>query len=200
MLEQAGFLYDSTLGYNDAVGFRSGTTQVFRLPETSSVFELPLNVMDTTMFYPDRMGLSETEALRLCRKLIDEMRTYSGVLTINWHTRSLSPERNWDDFYLELLKSLEKEKVWFAKAGDVVKWFLRRRNVSFDDMEVMDDKIRLRLGGDQGDRELSENSLLPLCIRVYSPQAGPRNTKEKSPSRSFIDLPWNGENHACFPI
>ena len=33
-LEAAGFDYDSTWGYNNAVGYRPGTSQVFRLPET----------------------------------------------------------------------------------------------------------------------------------------------------------------------
>jgi peptidoglycan/xylan/chitin deacetylase (PgdA/CDA1 family) len=98
ILEEAGFVYDSTLGYNDAIGYRSGTTQVFCLPETLNIFELPLNVMDTAMFYPKRMNLSESSALQLCKKLIDNVKTYRGVLTINWHERSLSPERNWDSF------------------------------------------------------------------------------------------------------
>src|SRR2546426_653684 len=30
VLEEAGFAYDSTVGYNETVGYRSGTTQVFR--------------------------------------------------------------------------------------------------------------------------------------------------------------------------
>ena len=69
-LEEAGVYYDSTLGYNETVGFRSGTTQVFRLPGTSNVFELPLHVQDTAMLYPGRMGLSESGPSHLCGKLI----------------------------------------------------------------------------------------------------------------------------------
>ena len=30
LLERAGFSYDSTVGYNETVGYRAGTTQVFR--------------------------------------------------------------------------------------------------------------------------------------------------------------------------
>src|SRR5262249_4175443 len=41
-LEEAGFDYDSTCGYNDAVGFRAGTSQVFQWPGTDRMMELPL--------------------------------------------------------------------------------------------------------------------------------------------------------------
>jgi hypothetical protein len=133
-LEAAGFAYDSTLGFNDAVGFKSGTTQVFRLPGTTGLLELPLNIMDTALFYPARMGLSEEEALRSCRGLIDTMKKYGGALTINWHTRSLNPERNWDSFYLELLSLLKAHRVWFANARTVVEWFRGRRAIRFEDV------------------------------------------------------------------
>ena len=57
-LEAAGFNYDSTWGYNDAVGYRPGTSQVFRLPETKALMELPLSIMDSALFYPTRMNRS----------------------------------------------------------------------------------------------------------------------------------------------
>ena len=50
-LEAAGFAYDSTWGYNDAVGFRAGTSQVFKPVGASTLLELPLTIMDSAMFY-----------------------------------------------------------------------------------------------------------------------------------------------------
>ena len=32
-LEEAGFLYDSTMGYNDAIGYWAGTSQIYKHPE-----------------------------------------------------------------------------------------------------------------------------------------------------------------------
>ena len=130
-LEEAGVYFDSTLGYNDAVGFRSGTTQAFRLPGTSTVFELPLNVQDTAMFYPGRMHLSESEAMAMCGQLVEDLKVYGGVFTINWHDRSLAPERNWDAAYLFLLDRLRGEKTWFATAGEAIAWYERRRAIRF---------------------------------------------------------------------
>lgn len=57
-LEQAGADYDSTVGYNDTVGFRAGTTQVYKPLATNRLLELPLHVMDTALFYPRHLGLS----------------------------------------------------------------------------------------------------------------------------------------------
>jgi hypothetical protein len=192
LIEQAGFLYDSTLGYNERIGYRSGTTQVFCLPGTSQVFELPLNVMDTALFYPKRMSLSEAEALSLCRRVIDDLRAYGGVLTTNWHTRSLSPERNWDAFYIELLKILKKENVWFATAKQAVKWFEKRRSIHFNGIELSRNKIRLKLISD------NDNNLPNVLLRIHNPQIKSINTKERTEdssrcNRSFIDIPWSGE-------
>jgi hypothetical protein len=130
-LEEAGVYYDSTLGYNETIGYRSGTTQVFRLPGTSTVFELPLNVQDTAMFYPGRMNISESEAMAMCGGLVEDMKTHGGVFTINWHDRSLAPERNWDTAYIALLDMLRGEKTWFATAGEAIAWYERRRAIRF---------------------------------------------------------------------
>jgi peptidoglycan/xylan/chitin deacetylase (PgdA/CDA1 family) len=200
-LEEAEFLYDSTLGYNNAVGFRSATTQVFCLPGSSKVFELSLNVMDTTMFYPKRMGLSESEALKICGRLIDDMGAYGGVFTINWHTRSLSPERNWDDFYIELLKLLKTENVWFATAGQAVRWFKERRSFRFESVRFFQDKIQLRVGTNNekaihpGDIKNTKNHLPPLLLRVHLPQVKLAAANNK---KSFVDIPWTGETDIVY--
>jgi hypothetical protein len=165
-IEASGFKYDSTMGYNEAIGFRSGTTQVFCWPGTN-VSELPLNIMDTALFYPDRMGLPEAEALDLCKGVIDDMKACGGVLTINWHTRSLRPERNWDSFYAELLDILKSERVWFATAKAAVDWFRARREIRFDAVEHTPDgvKVKLRTGGEKG--------LPGFLLRVHGQAAAP---------------------------
>ena len=92
-LEAAGFDYDSTWGYNDAVGYRAGTSQVFRLAGTK-LMELPLSIMDSALFYPRRMGLTDREAMQLCRRIVANARRFGGTVVINWHDRSLAPERS----------------------------------------------------------------------------------------------------------
>ena len=91
LLEDAGFDYDSTCGYNNAVGYRAGTTQVFRPLGATRLLELPLHVQDTAMFFPGRMHLKEADAWNLFTRVLDHTRASGGVLTVLWHERSLAP-------------------------------------------------------------------------------------------------------------
>ena len=131
-VEAAGFDYDSTCGYNDAVGFRAGTPQAFRPLGRSTLMELPLSIMDSAMFYPGRMFLSPKRALNMCRGIIAAARRFGGSVVINWHDRSLAPERLWGRPYRELLSEVEKGgPVWFATGGEAVDWFRWRRSIHF---------------------------------------------------------------------
>jgi len=130
-LESAGFAYDSTWGYNEAVGYRAGTSQVFRLPG-SELMELPLVIMDSALFFRGRMGVSEGEALQHCREVVANHSRYGGTLVVNWHDRSLAPERLWGRTYRALLGDITQDaSVWFATARDAVRWFKWRRAVTF---------------------------------------------------------------------
>jgi hypothetical protein len=162
-LEEAGAHYDSSLGYNEAVGYRSGTTQVFRLPGTKNLYELPLHVQDTAMLYPRRMGMSESGAIDLCGKLIGDFRAHGGAFTINWHDRSLAPERNWDVAYLELLGLLTRERTWFATGGEAVRWFEKRRACRFDASAPVNGVPNVTLEGS------ATGNGPPVTLRVHRP-------------------------------
>jgi hypothetical protein len=133
-LEQAGFDYDSTWGYNDAVGFRAGTSQVFRPAGTERLLELPLLIMDSALLFPGRMGLSHEIAIEKCRQVVSDVRRFGGTLVINWHDRSLAPERLWGRVYHSLLNDLDRDnRAWFATAAEAVEWFRWRRSVRFSE-------------------------------------------------------------------
>jgi hypothetical protein len=94
--------------------------------------ELPLSIMDSAMFYPGRMFLTPRRAMNLCRGIIEAARRFGGALVINWHDRSLAPERLWGRHYRELLGEVERGgRVWFATAGEAVDWFRWRRSIRF---------------------------------------------------------------------
>lgn len=130
-LDEAGFFYDSTVGYNETVGYRAGTTQAFRPFETKRLLELPLHIMDTALFYPAHLNLSPKQAMMRVNDMVDDMRQFGGLLMVNWHDRSIAPERLWDDFYAELVEKLESAGVWFCTAAEAAQWFRRRREVTF---------------------------------------------------------------------
>jgi hypothetical protein len=133
-LEAAGFAYDATCGYNETIGYRAGTSQVFRLPGTQRLLELPLAIMDSALLAHDRTPLAPEDALALCRRIVGQARTHGGTVVINWHCRSLAPERLWGAPYQELLAEVAKgDRAWFARAGAAVDWYRWRRSITFSE-------------------------------------------------------------------
>ena len=132
VLESAGASYDSTIGYNEAVGFRAGTTQVYKPLNATTLLELPLHIMDTALFYPAHLHLSPKDAEVRINRVIDTAVQYGGCVTVNWHDRSIAPERLWTETYVNLVNELSQKGAWFATAAQAVAWFRMRRSVMFD--------------------------------------------------------------------
>jgi hypothetical protein len=131
-LERAGADYDSTVGYNETIGYRAGTTQVYKPLEATRLLELPLHIMDTALFSPTRLALPPGEASKRVAAIIDSAVQYGGTVTVNWHDRSIAPERCWDDFYVDLVGELRSKGAWFATAAQAVSWFRKRRAATFE--------------------------------------------------------------------
>src|SRR5258707_12483101 len=88
--------------------------------------------MDSALCSPSRMGLERRDAMQRCLPLIANARRFGGTLVINWHDRSLAPERLWGRSYGELLEAIDATGgAWFATAGEAVSWFQWRRSVRF---------------------------------------------------------------------
>ena len=128
VLERAGFSYDSTVGYNETVGYRAGTTQVYKLLQANNLLELPLHVMDTALFYPDYLNLSFDEADQRVGAIINNAIQFGGGITFNWHDRSIAPERLWGEFYARLIDHLKMKEAWCA-AQEACCRFEERRSV-----------------------------------------------------------------------
>ncbi len=166
LLEEVGFLYDSSMGYNDGVGYRAGTAQVFRPIGLKRLLELPLHIQDTALFFPDRMALTEEDAWMLIMTFVGNAERFGGVLTINWHDRSLAPERLWGDFYVKILEKLKKSKVWIDTASQIVRWFDKRRSCSFKEVHFTQDKINLNIACKDDD------DVPDLLVRIHTPKTG----------------------------
>lgn len=132
-LDEAGFNYDSTWGYNEAIGYRAGTSQVFQPLGSQQLMELPMSIMDSALFSTGRMNINQGEALQLCSEIVSNAKRFGGTLVVNWHERSLAPERLWGNAYGKLLEMIREEnRVWFATAAEAVSWFRWRRSISFE--------------------------------------------------------------------
>jgi hypothetical protein len=163
-LETAGATYDATIGYNGTVGYRAGTTQVFKPLGVSQLLELPLHVMDTALFYPNHLALTPRRARALIDPMVENAVRFGGILTINWHDRSLAPERWWGGCYCDLLQDLKSRGAWFSTAGQATSWFRKRRSASFEGGIVGPSAVRAKVAVDRHD-------VLPgLQLRVHKPR------------------------------
>jgi hypothetical protein len=183
VLEDAGFSYDSTVGYNECVGYRAGTGQAFKPLGVSTLLELPMHVMDTALFYPSRMNSSSAEAETLVNELVENAARFGGVLTINWHDRSIAPERLWDVFYVKLLKELKGKGAWFPTAAQAVSWFRKRRAAVIEDIVWDDGKVRIKATANYG-----KDSLPGLRLRIYNLPAQPAKS-----GAGFVDVTFSGD-------
>lgn len=197
-LDQSGFSYDSTVGYNETIGFRAGATQAFKPLLAERMLELPLHIMDTALFYSSYMNLSEKQAEKAVDPLIEDVARFGGALTINWHDRSLAPERLWGDFYVRLIEKLKRRGAWFPTALDAVSWFRKRRsasigNVSFDNEAV---RVNVSLPGNN-----DHDGLPGLRVRVHHAHSNAPDSDPGAAARpNFNDIAVNGSgNFAITP-
>ncbi len=192
ILDRVGFDYDSTFGYNEAIGYRAGTTQVFRPQGVSRLLELPLHIQDITLFYPKRMGLTSAKAWNLCNTVLNIAARFGGVVTVLWHERSLVSDRFWDKFYIRLLQEFRSQGAWFGTASQVVLWFRQRRSVIFEDCIFIGNTMRLRL---RYEGTCSEPRMILRVHRLVKD-----GDVQSSTQPSYIDLPYAGESTVDIPI
>jgi hypothetical protein len=179
-LDRAGFLYDASIGYNDAAGFRAGTTQVFRPLSAERLLELPLHIQDSALFFPRRMNCTEQEALHICERILDWTQELGGVSTLSWHERSLAPERQWDGAYRRLLARLRQRGARVLPAREVVSWFSARRSVDLQGADV--DADRLHAFADRGPETAGPPELV---LRIHGNPAD----RDHAGASGFVDIP-----------
>lgn len=98
----AGFKYDSTLGFNDNVGFRFGISYPWHLYDLKaekelSIMELPLIVQDGAMLLESKgMRLDEYTAFQYIVQITEAVEKVGGVLTLLWHPNHIVKEDWWN--------------------------------------------------------------------------------------------------------
>lgn len=123
-LQQQGFVYDTTLGYADCIGFRNGMCYPFhpydlRTGRFLEIVELPLVVMDATLFF--YMKLDYTVAFRMIVDLVEKAAECQGVFTLLWHNNFLTAGVG--EFYVRVLEFLRSKDPWFTTSLDLVRWW-----------------------------------------------------------------------------
>jgi hypothetical protein len=108
-------------------------------------------------------------------------------LTVNWHDRSIAPERLWGEFYRQMLEDLSSRGPWFATAANAVAWFRKRREAVFESVEVGAGEVKVRC------RLSTLDTTLPgLRIRVHKPHVlNPGDSLATGSAAGFVDVTLN---------
>ncbi|MHC1765388.1 MAG: polysaccharide deacetylase family protein [Verrucomicrobiia bacterium] len=132
--EQAGFEYDTTYGYRSVPGPRSGLAFPFFPYHISeqremNLLELPLTVMDTTIFR--YLRLKGEAAFEFTWKLVERLARHGALITLLWHNNFFNEPEYWDwqMVYQRLLERLAALKPWCATGAEINHWWRARRAV-----------------------------------------------------------------------
>jgi len=124
--EKAGLMYDTTVGFAEHEGFRNSYCLPFKLYDFKNdrpihVWEIPLNVMDVTLFH--YRGLNNNTALAAINQVIEEVAKFNGVFTLLWHNDFFDEERYpmIKDFYENLLLEIKNQDPECMLGPEIVK-------------------------------------------------------------------------------
>ena len=125
---EAGFKYDSTLGFNDNIGFRFGTCYPWNLYDLENekeldILEIPLIIQDGAII--KKMGLDEQTALTYAKEIIRKVEEVSGVLTLLWHPDLIMTPKYFN-IYKRILEYLSLKKPWFATISSLGDYWLKK--------------------------------------------------------------------------
>jgi hypothetical protein len=126
ILEKTGIQYDSTLGYWENIGFRAGISfpfYPFNIEENRPfrVLEIPLIVMDTTLYSNKAMNMIPEAAAFTLRRLVKMADKYQSHLSLLWHNVSFDPIDFplWAWVYWSVLRYARRRKGWITSLHDI---------------------------------------------------------------------------------
>lgn len=123
LLSKVGVEYDASFGFAGCAGFRNGMCHPFypfnlTTQRKINVLELPLHVMDATLF--DYMRLDSKGAWTIAKRLIDVAEKYNGVLSILWHNNHLAGEPL--ELYTRILAYCRDKNAWMTTGSAIADW------------------------------------------------------------------------------
>jgi hypothetical protein len=134
---QAGLQYDSTWGYSGMPGPKGGLALPFFSFDFTSerqadVLEIPLTIMDSTLFR--RQRLNADQASELATRVIEDTQEHGGLVTLLWHNNYFQePEySDWEETYRRLLDLLDAKGAIVLPAIEINRWWRARSRIRFE--------------------------------------------------------------------
>lgn len=141
--QDAGFLYDSTLGWHDSIGFRCAMSYPFYFFNISTkkklkILEIPIGIEEPILFKSKQILHSKSTATETAIKIFKTAKKLGSLINLLWCQPSLDdvdyPDRG--EVYKVLLNYLKNNDVFVGTAKDILEWWKGR-----EDVKLVSEKI-----------------------------------------------------------
>lgn len=173
--QEAGFMYDSTVGYRDISGFRAGIALPyypfnFAIENAMELLELPLTIMDTALF---NEGSSPNIT---AREILTATKQGKGLCVLLWHQRSFSNSDfpGWQDVYWSIIDTAVKDGAFIAPLNKIAEWWKAREDVKI-------------LYNTQNISIQSSKPIETITLNVYLPPGWEIDTRDYGVEEACID-------------
>lgn len=129
----AGFAYDTSIAFNDMMGFRRSVAFPYypwskEKKEPIRTVQIPVFLMDGNLFYEP---ISVAFAVKEIMQQIKIIKKSRGVGVIDWHVRTSLPMNKefecWGEAYKEVIRNLSEDKeIWVTNLSDILKFVKSR--------------------------------------------------------------------------
>ena len=122
--DRGGYRHDTTLGYNEGVGFRAGVAAPFPAWDPArrralAMLEVPTTVMDGVLFRT--LGLDAEAAARRTVEHLRRVEACGGLAVLLWHPNATDEQAfpGWWRCYLTVLDDLAARGAWVTSAAGI---------------------------------------------------------------------------------
>ena len=177
---EAGFAYDATYGLPQELGPRGGWPFPFQTCDATTaqllnLFELPMTVMDATLFR--YLRLAGPVALEKAWEAVGAVMRVGGLVSLLWHNNYFNePEYgDWQMVYEELLARLAPLKPWCATGAEINAWWRARSAATIRSQPGRDGKTLVHLYTPQAMNHLvlAIQATKRVCVQHMSATVAP---------------------------
>jgi hypothetical protein len=128
--ERAGFISDSSYGFNERVGFRANFClpfQPYSVKEEREIdlWEVPLVIQDNAVFARGGCGKGSHDDVM---EILREVRKQGGVCTLLWHSNTVWSRGypGWLEAYEKILRWSLEEGAFVGSVEELISWWRNR--------------------------------------------------------------------------
>lgn len=124
--ESAGFSYDSTIGFSDAAGFRTGTCFPYPVYDCAAGHEL--NIVEIPLTLMERTAIEKDDPYAYALGTIKTVEEFGGCAVLLWHQRFFNETEfpGYADLYRRIIDYCKRKGAWIATLGEIHRWWSAR--------------------------------------------------------------------------